>query len=418
MSPGKVLSLIASFALLIVVLLCSTSIFETVDAGEIVVIQSPISGELSWYTTPGVRWQWFGKVTTYQKRSQLWFAQGAEGSGHPFGIRFNDAGKAEVSGSISWECPSDTEHLNLLHAKYGSHEAIADHLIETIIEKAIYMTGPMMSSTESYAGRRNELLTLIEDQIEHGVYQTRTTQRHDKDPITGVDREVSIVELVTSAADGKPLRAEESPLEEFGIKTFNLAITDIKYEERVEEQIRQQQQSTMAVQIAIAEAKRAEQQLLTTKKEGEASAAKAEWEQKTIAAKAEQEALMAKNIATTKAEQELAVAELGTKAAEQKKLADIALGEGESTRRKLVMEADGALEKKLEALVQINAQYATAIGQHQGAWVPSIVMGGGSGNPEVATSPTQLIELLTAKTARDLSLDLQLPVSARATPAP
>jgi len=79
-----------------------------------------------------------------------------------------------------------------------------------------------------------------------------------------------VVQLVTDK-DGKTLRVEQSPLEEFKIRTFNLAINEIKYEGRVEEQIQQQQQAVMQVQIAIAEAKRAEQQVLTTQKEGEAA---------------------------------------------------------------------------------------------------------------------------------------------------
>ena len=54
--------------------------------------------------------------------------------------------------------PQDDEHLTAIHTKYGSHEAVEQQLVRTMIEKSIYMTGPLMSSTESYASRRNELL--------------------------------------------------------------------------------------------------------------------------------------------------------------------------------------------------------------------------------------------------------------------
>ena len=269
------------------------------------------------------------------------------------------------------------------------------------------MTGPLMSSTESYAGRRNELLLLIEDQTTHGVYQTRTITEAQKDPITGAERKVSVVQLV-SDKDGKIIRVEASPLLEFGVKTFNLAINEIKYEGKVEEQIQQQQQATMQVQIAIAEAKRAEQQVLTTQKEGEAAAAKAEWSQKTIAAKQTTEANMKKEIAETEAKQKLEVARLDAEAAKQFKLAETARGEGEAARKKLVMEADGALEKKLDAWLEAQKAYASAVGKHQGPWVPSVIMGSIQGGQQGAFGAQQLIELLTAKTARDIGLDMSM----------
>lgn len=409
MSPRQVLSLVVAVVVFMTLLFSAGSLFENVDADQIVCIQAPFSGQLTWHTSAGTKWQGFGKVTVYKKRDQYWFsAQPDQGTSadQSLRIRFNDGGHATISGGLSWELPLGEEHLTALHTKYGSQEAVEQQLIRTVVEKSVYMTGPHMSSTESYAGRRSELLQLIEDQTQNGIILTRTRQHVEKDQITGVDKTVTVVEVEKDEKTQSLRRATESPLKEFGLTTYNLTINQIKYEERVEQQIQQQQQSVMQVQIAIAEAKRAEQQALTTKKEGEAAAAKAEWDQKAIAAKAEQEALMQKNVAKTQAEKELEVAELATKAAEQKKLAEIALGEGESQRRKLVMEADGALEKKLEALVNINRAYADAIAKHQGPLVPSVVMGNSAGTAGGQVGTTQLLELLTAKAAKDLSVDL------------
>ncbi|OAI41837.1 hypothetical protein AYO40_06990 [Planctomycetaceae bacterium SCGC AG-212-D15] len=365
------------------------------------VIQSPMSGDLTWHTTPGVKLQWFGKVTKYDKRVQLWF-RSATKKDDTLRIRFNDGGHAAISGGISWEMPTDPEHLTMLHTKFGSQQAIEEQLVRTIINKSVYMTGPLMSSTESYAGRRNELLQLIEDQASGGVFQTRTVMKLEKDPITGVDRKVSVVQLVLDE-HGKPQRVEESPLQEFAVRTFNLSIEEIKYEGKVEEQIAQQQEAVMQVQIAIAEGKRAEQQVLTTQKQGEATAAKEEWAQRAVAAKEVTQAEMVKKVAETKAEQMLAVAKLDAEAAKQFKAAEIARGEGEAARRKLVMEADGALEKKLEAYVETQKAYARAISEYKGQLVPSVVMGG---SKESGGGVQQLIELLSIKAARDLSLDI------------
>ncbi len=409
MSPGKIAALVSSLVLTVVFAFSSASLFENVDANEIVCIQAPVSGKLTWYTSPGTKWQGFGKVTTYKKRDQFWFSEDHKEDGPgPLKIKFNDGGNGKIHGGLSWEMPLAEESLNPIHTKYGSQEAVEKQLIGTIVDKSIYMTGPHMSSTESYASRRSELLQLIEDQVENGIISTRSRQNLEKDPITGEERTITVVEIVTDE-NGKSKRVMESPLKEFGVKTYNLTINHVEYEETVESQIKKQQQSVIQVQTAIADAKRAEQQALTAKKEGEAAAAKAEWEQKAIAAKQEEEAKMRKNIAQTEAEQKLAVAKLAKEEAEQKKQAEIALGEGESKRRQMVMEADGALEKKLEALVEINKAYAQALGQHQGPLVPTVQM---SGNGNGGAGITQMLELLTAKAAMDLGVNLkpQLPV--------
>lgn len=407
METRRIVMLVVSVVMCGAILLSLGNLFENVDAGNILVVQSPVSGNLFFYTSAGIKWQGFGTVTKYNKRSEFWFSsrtdQGKKAD-ESLLVRFNDGGHANISGGISWEMPLDEEHLTMLHTKFGSQEAVEQALVRKAIEKGVYMTGPHMSSKESYAERRNELLWLIEDQIANGVYLTRTTQERTKDPLTGEERTVAKVEMVMDAKTTQPKRAEESPLKEFGIKTFNLAINDVKYDPTVEKQIQQQQEAIMQVQIAIAESKKAEQEALTTKKQGEASAAKAEWEQKTIAAKMEQEATMKKNVAETEANMKLEVAKLEAQAAEQKKQAEISMGEGESKRRQMVMEADGALEKKLEAWTEAQKAYATAIGQHQGNWVPQVIMG--STGTATQSNASDLIQMLMAKTAKDLSLDM------------
>lgn len=404
MNPRKAFLLVVSCVAVLVILLSLGSLFENLDATQVMVIQSPISGNLEWYTQQGVKWQGFGKVTKYDRRSQFWFSSKTDqGTSHDdsIKIRFNDGGHAQVSGSISWEVPLDDATLTSIHTKFGNQKALEQQLIRTMVEKSIYMTGPIMSSQESYAARRNDLLHLIEDQIQNGIYLTKTSQEKAADPVTGQEKTIAKVDLVTSK-DGTIKRAEESPLKEFCVKVFNLSINEIKYDPQVEEQISQQQKAVMQVQLAMAEAKRAEQEALTTKKQGEANAARAEWEQKTIMAKAVTEAEQQKKVAETMAEQKLAVAELDAKAAEQFKKAETSRGEGEAARRKLAMEADGALEKKLEAYTAVNKEYASAIAKHQGAWVPAVVMG----KSESGSGAVDLITLLTAKAAKDLALDM------------
>jgi hypothetical protein len=370
----------------------SDQLFENVAAGEIVVMQDPVDGELHVWKTPGLQWQNFGKTTHYERSKQFYFSRGTDGGSGDDSVkaRFNDGGEAWISGSLRWDMPDDDEHILALHQKYGQMASVEQDLIRTSVRKAVYMSGPLMSSKESYADRRPDLINFIGDQISRGVYKTIREAIKTTDPITGEEKTVDIVKIQLGD-DGQPQRQEASAIEEFGIRTHNLTLTEIAYNETVEKQIAAQQEAIMQVQTAAAEARKAEQQALTAEKEGQAAAAKAKWEQEVI--KAQQ---------VTKAEQEKEVARLKQEEAEFYKQEQILRGEGEAARRKLVMQADGALDQKLEAWKEVQLAWAAEIGKQR--WVPDIQMGGTSSSG--GAQATQLMDLLMAKTAKDLALDL------------
>src|SRR3989338_7000734 len=257
------------------------------------------------------------------------------------------------------------------------------------------MTGPLMSSRESFADKRNDLLRYVEDQVEGGVYQTTARDVRAKDELSGADKTVKLVEII-NGSNGQPLRQEQAQLTKFGINPRNFSIKRLPYDTQVEEQIKQQQQLTMEVQTSIAEAKKAEQRTTTTIEQGKADAAKAKWEQEAIKAKF-----------VTEAQQRLEIAELDKKAAVETKAKDILLGEGEARRRELVMSADGALDKKLQTYLEAQKVWAEAVKGYQGNWVPGVVMGGNQ-NGSAASGAQDLVNLLTAKTARELGLDLSI----------
>lgn len=54
----------------------------------------------------------------------------------------------------------------------------------------------------------------------------------------------------------------------------------------------------------------------------------------------------------------------------------------------------------------MNKDQWTAIASYEGAWVPSVVMGG---NSQGGNGANELVQLLTAKTAKELGVDLTVP---------
>ena len=129
--PVLKLGRIVSIVLLVVVggvmLISAGRFIENVDADEILVVQDPWDGDLHWYTSAGVKWQGWGKVTSYLKRDIYEFVQQS--------IRFNDAGEATLSGSVQFELPLDVENLTALHTRYGSQAAIVDQVMKRTVDR-------------------------------------------------------------------------------------------------------------------------------------------------------------------------------------------------------------------------------------------------------------------------------------------
>jgi hypothetical protein len=366
------------------------SIIENLDASEVMVIQS-VTGDLEVYTEPGPQWQWFGTVTTYPRQRQYVFGN-EDGKDTSIKLQFNDGGLATLHGSVNWEMPLDKESILKIHKNFGSAEAVEKRAVVKMMDAATYLAGPLMSSIESAGERRSELVNVINDQAERGVYVTRVNTIVKKDDLTKEEKTVNVTEIQRNA-DGSPRRQQGSVLQEFNIRLQPISIKNLDYDEVVKKQIVDRQKSTTAVQLAIAQALKAEQDAITAEKNGMATAAEAKWKQETIKAQV-----------LTEGEQKRDAAKLAKEEAEFYKQQQILIGQGDAERKRAVMEADGALDPKLHAWIEVNKAYAAAIGEYQGNWVPTITMDGKS----TASGAQAMIDLLSAKTAKDLSLDMSL----------
>lgn len=150
-SPMGLVKVVVAFILCIIALWSLFQIFQVNNANEIMVVQSPLKGTLTWYTDAGVKWQGFGKVSKYPKREIYEFKTS---------VRFNDGGHGTMLGSVSYELPLDKTNLDNIHMKFGNIRALESQLVATVVNKAIYMTGPLMSSKESFAEKRNSLSSM------------------------------------------------------------------------------------------------------------------------------------------------------------------------------------------------------------------------------------------------------------------
>jgi hypothetical protein len=194
-------------------------------------------------------------------------------------------------------------------------------------------------------------------------------------------------------------KRKTSSIKEYGITVADAAITDVDYEEQVDQKLTKIIDAVTKSSISKQELMTAQQQTLTAKAKGEQALVEIEYQQKQEQTKQVVEAETRVKVA----EQDRLQQKIAYEAAilEAKKIKELA--DAEAYSKSKIMQADGALEMKLKAQVEVQRVWADAFSKYTGAVVPQFQTGGGA----TANGALNFMDIMTAKTARDFALDLK-----------
>lgn len=421
----KTLVWVGSIILMFIALVLSVGIN---DAGHRTVVQH-LNGNLDVVFKSGPYMQWAGKTTEYKDVLTFDFDKTENEEGvtidqDGISVRYQDGGEGTIFGIGRYSLPNDIEHMLKVHREFRSNDGIAYKIVKPITEEISNHTAGLMSSEESYTDR-GTFTTRAKTQLTKGKYvtvqfETITTEAGmeyclEANLTPGLKRECKNVKKTTklipkiAKKDGLDLHATHD-FDQYGIRMAGFTLVDWTYEPKTMKQISDKREATMAIITSKANAERAKQDAITAEQQGLANVKKAEYEKEVEKIREVVDAEKAKEVAVIKAKQRVDVAVQNKLTEEQNKLAayetkkkDIALGQGEAERKKLVMLADGALQQKLDAWVQVNKAYAAQFSKQK--WVPEIQMGvtGEGGNGAAA-----MIDLLSTQAAKQLSLDMKM----------
>jgi regulator of protease activity HflC (stomatin/prohibitin superfamily) len=368
----KIMAIVIAILALVVIGL-SGRIGEDVKNEQIVVNQYPFTGNMEYWTTPGFKWQWFGKTTHYYKTNQLWFGSDNEDSkqmGNPIPVIFNDASDGKIYGSLRVKLPTDPVYLARIQTDYNGMDRLMQDLVRPTVTKVIYASGPLMSAFESYAEKKNDLIEYITDQLNNGVYKTTVKVIETVDPATGEKKTVKIASLIPDEnAPGGYKRSESSPFAYYGLEIGQVSVSKIDYSDKVKAQIAQQQEANMMVQTSKAKTLAAQQEAIRAEEAGKTAAITAKWEQEKI-----------KAVEVTKAEQEREVSRLAAEKAEFDKKKIIAEGQAQAEANRLKVAAGLTPQEKAEWDYKTAVGIAQALANSKVSWVPSVMMNGGTSN--------------------------------------
>lgn len=382
------------------------------DAGYTTVVQYP-NGTMKTHFEPGWYLKWFGGTTVYNKQITMdadadSAATGATIDQPGIPVRYSDGGTGTIYGKMRYSLPENREDMLKVHAAFRTNKGVAYKLLKPITEEAVNQTAALMKSEEAFDSKRAVFTQWAKSQIRDGLFQTEAEWISEKDEVTGKTISKQVAKIKTDKGQDLHFASE---LKSYGITLVGFQLNNPDFEPKTLAQIDKKRSATMDIITAKANAEKAKQDAITAEATGKALVMTAKYEKEVEKQKAITDAERVAEVARISAIQKVTVATEALKEAEQYKLkqeqlklANIAEGEGLAAKKRLLMEADGALEQKLRAIVEINRAYAEEFGKQK--WVPEISMGSSAVSGDNGNAAADMIQLLTIQAAKAVNVDM------------
>ncbi|MFD0999921.1 SPFH domain-containing protein [Ohtaekwangia kribbensis] len=403
LKPKIVLAVVLIFSM---VLFFIVNPFSWNDAGNRTVVERT-TGEQIVQFAPGIFYagffakekEWPNQISvTYQEENPK---LDLEDNGIEVGkimIRFSDATTADVKGITQFILPSDEKEMILIHNTHRTPQSLVVKRLAPYTKECLQSSAQLMSSEKHYGGGRAQMAQDFMDQLKEGVYLLKTEENVVFDSLEQEKKRIYQTEIQFDKKDGAPKR-KLSSIKEYGITVADAAITDVDYEDKVDQKLTKIIDAVTKSSISKQELMTAQQQTLTAKAKGEQALVEIEYQQKQDQIKQVVEAETKVKVAEQDKQQQKIAYEGAI--LESKKIKELA--DAQAYARAKIMQADGALEMKLKAQVEVQKVWADAFSKYTGAIVPQIQTGG-TGTTNGALN---FMDLMTAKTAKDFALDLK-----------
>jgi hypothetical protein len=394
--------------ILVVIFFLIVNPFSWNDAGNRTVVERT-TGEQVVQFAPGIFYAgFFAKEKEWPNQISVTYQEdapnlGLEDNGIEVGdimIRFSDATTADVKGITQFILPSDEKEMILIHNTHRTPQSLVVKRLAPYTKECLQSSAQLMSSEKHYGGGRAQMAQDFMDQLKEGVYLLRTEENVVFDSLESEKKRVYQTEIQIDAKSALPKR-KLSSIKEYGITVADAAITDVDYEDKVDQKLIKIIDAVTKSSISKQELMTAQQQTLTAKAKGEQALVEIEYQQKQEQTKQVVEAETKVKVAEQdKLQQKIAYEGAILEAKKIKELAD-----AQAYARSRIMQADGALEMKLNAQIEVQKAWAEAFSKYTGAIVPQFqTAGAGGANGNGALN---FMEIITAKTAKDFALELK-----------
>jgi regulator of protease activity HflC (stomatin/prohibitin superfamily) len=312
-------------------------------------------------------------------------------------IRFGgDATTALVSGITQYILPIDEKEMIVMHNTHRTPQSLVSKRLAPYTKECLQSSAQLMSSEAHYSGGRAQMAQDYLDQLKNGVFILKTSDRVVYDSLAKETKRIYETNQVTDKLGNS--KRKFSSIKEYGIQVADAQITDVDYEKRVDDMLAKKIDASTRASVSKQELLTAQQQQLTAKAKGEQALVEIEYRQKQEQTKQ----VVAAETKVEVAKQDMEQQRIQSQAAELEAKKIKTLADAQAYAKRTEIQANGALEQKLAAYKEVQRYWADAFGKYTGNVVPQIQSGGSNGNGAL-----NFMELMGAKAARDLTLDLK-----------
>lgn len=348
----------------------------------------------------------------------------------PYRVRLADNWSGDVTQSTRFQLPADPEQFLEMARSFRTPERLITTTLRPAVTASLDSVANMFTMEEYYAGgARDQFKTEFSDAVTKGRARVRQVQMtttallnqggqspNDLDVTNDTanvgDTEVRRTMMVkVTDANGNDIRVEHD-YAQWGITAAQSILENLDPDDRFEDQIQARKDAASRRIVAREQRLEQEEQRLLAIQQGETdiarrqAAARTEQIQRTTDAETEKQlALIAAERQREEADIVRQTAEIQLETARIEAEAVTVAADAEAYAKSAILEADGALQQKLDAWVAAQKFWADAASQIN---VPSTVFntggeGGTAGN--ALGTVDQFMSMMMMKTAQDLQVD-------------
>jgi len=349
----------------------------------------------------------------------------------PYAVRLSDNWNGQVAQTTRFGIPQDSEQFIKMAQDFRSPERLISTTLRPAVTASLDSTANLYSMEEYYAGgQRDAFKTDFRDAVIKGRARVRQVQQYGDYDVRGANSAAAndlettddgdsvgttairrVVMTKVLDIDGNPIR-EEHGFMAYGVTVTSAILENLDPDDLFEEQIQARKDAASRRIVAQEERREQEEQRLLAIQRGQTQIAtrqaEAEVEQIEKTTDAETDRQLAV-IQATQLKEEAAIARdtsaIDLERARIEAETQTTLADAEAYERSVIIEADNALQQKLDAWVEIQHAWADAAANIN---VPSTVfsMGGGEGGTTGNFSSVEaFMAILTANAAQSIDLD-------------
>lgn len=340
---------------------------------------------------------WYFKMGSYWCYPRNW--QVEYDKDFSFKVVFNDGGSATMNAMVRFSSPLTLEGKRKFHQLFGGNEEAVEAAVWAHLSDAMKSSGPVMSASEHQSARRGEFTSLVQDQLQKGLFEMRRVSKTLQDQFDDKGKPITVyaTEVVFAGDSNSQKIVRPSPLTDFGIIITQFSITDVVYDDQTQRQFAQKKEAFLAAEGSKAQREKEVQERLMVEERGRRE--KAETESLALREKAQAviHAQKIKEVEEMNAARKLAVAQLTKQEAETVAMQELEVARLAKERAKEEAESQmilasamqkslqmaGALSERDRVLAEIEMEKAVGVAEKLSKIaVPQFIINGG-GNSSV-----------------------------------